>query len=63
MATAKSPSGQELKDNSEVETYVTGGLITEETVFRQRGTDKHISRYSKYVSRDGDNEEKQGLLL
>jgi hypothetical protein len=42
-----------------METGVTGGLITEETVFCQRGTDKHISRYSKYVSRDGDYEEKQ----
>jgi len=42
-----------------METGVTGGLIREETVFCQWGTDKHISRYSKYVSRDGDYEEKQ----
>jgi hypothetical protein len=38
---------------------VTGGLITEETVFCHRGTDKHISRYRKYGSRDEDYEEKQ----
>jgi len=43
-----------MKLNSEMETGTTGGLITEETVFCQQGTDKHISRYSKYVSRDGE---------
>jgi hypothetical protein len=48
-----------MKYNSEMKTGLTGGMITEDTVFCQHGTDKHISRYSKYVSHDGGYVEKQ----
>jgi hypothetical protein len=43
-------------------TGVSEELITGEAVFYQQRTDKLISRYSKYVSRDGDYVEKQSEI-